>query len=61
MFLNYGATEGLNLSARDFFAEGRWKADTYWRQQDRQWEAKVIVLPPEPVPDTPAMEDAPRE
>jgi len=54
--LEYGATEGVNLSARDFYATERWRADRYWRGQDRQWKAKVIVLPPEPVPDAPAAE-----
>ena len=57
-FWEYGATEGVNLSPRDFYATERWKAETYWREQDRQWKAKVIVLPPEPVPDAPAAEDA---
>lgn len=51
--LNYGATEGIGVYARDFFADERWNAKTYWREQDRQWEAKVIVLPPEQLPDPP--------
>ena len=45
--LNYGATEGVGVYARDFFAEERWNAKIYWRDQDRQWNAIVIVLPPE--------------
>lgn len=52
--LNYGATEGVGVYARDFFAEERWNAKTYyWRDQDRQWNGKVIVLPPEQLPDPP--------
>jgi hypothetical protein len=54
-----GAVEGLGLAPQDFFADRRWSADRYWRGQDRQWEAKVIVLPPEPVPDAPAAEGSP--
>lgn len=57
VFWEYGATEGVNLSARDFYATERWKAERYWREQDRQWNARVIVLPPESVPDAPAAED----
>lgn len=49
---NYGATEGVGLSARDFFADERWNARNYWREQDRQWEARVIVLPPQQLPVT---------
>lgn len=50
---------GGEVSARDFYATERWRADTYWREQDRQWNARVIVLPPEPVPDAPTAEGAP--
>jgi hypothetical protein len=52
--LEYGATAGLGLSARDFYERERWRAETYWREQDRQWNAKVIVLPPEQLPDPPS-------
>lgn len=51
--LEYGATAGLGLSARDFYERERWRAESYWREQDRQWNAKVIVLPPEQLPDPP--------
>jgi hypothetical protein len=50
-FLNVGATAGLGLSARDFYEKERWRAGTYWREQDRQWEARVIVRPLEQLPD----------
>ena len=56
--LDDGATAGLGLSARDFYESERWRAKTYWREQDRQWNAKVIVLPPEQLPDLP-IDDAP--
>jgi hypothetical protein len=52
--LERGATAGLGLSARDFYERERWRAKTYWREQDRQWNAKVIVLPPEQLPDPPS-------
>lgn len=55
----YGATAGLGLSARDFYERERWRAETYWREQDRQWEATVIVLPPEQLPDVPAGDGTP--
>jgi len=48
------ATEGLGVSERDYFADERWKPGSYWREQDREWEARVIVLPPEPLPDSPS-------
>jgi hypothetical protein len=51
--LEHGATAGLGLSARDFHERERWRAETYWREQDRQWNGRVIVLPPEQLPDTP--------
>jgi uncharacterized protein len=53
---------GGDYSARDFYAEERWEQDTYWREQDRQWKAKVIVLPLEQLPErspTPTEETTP--
>lgn len=58
-FMNHGAIANLGLSARDYYAEQRWDTKTYWREQDRQWRAKVIVLPPEQLPDQPATDGAP--
>lgn len=45
------ATDGLGLSGRGYYADERWKPDVYWREQDRQWEARVIVRPLEQLPD----------
>ena len=50
-FLNLGAIADLDVSG--FYERERWNATAYWREQDRQWDAKVIVLPLEQLPDPP--------
>lgn len=42
---------GGEIRARDFYAPERMDEDIYWREQDRQWKARVIVSPPEQLPD----------
>ncbi|GAA4857360.1 hypothetical protein [Luteimonas vadosa] len=39
-----------DVSAEYFFVDKRWN-DEYWREQDRQWKARVIVAPPQPLRD----------
>jgi hypothetical protein len=41
--------EDGDVSSHDFFVDERWNQDAYWRDQDRQWNARVIVSPPQPV------------
>lgn len=52
---------GEEISPRDFYAEKRWDERTYWREQDRQWKAQVIVLPLEQLPERPEAPKSPEE
>ncbi len=56
---DFGKTTGAEISARDLYRPSRWNAKTYWQEQNRQWDAKVIVLLPEPVDPQPAPAAAP--
>ena len=46
------AIDDSGLSGRAFYDRERWEPQTYWREQDRQWNAKVLVMPPEQLPGT---------
>lgn len=52
---------GGDISARDYYAEERWDEGAYWRGQDRQWKAQVIVLPLEQLPELPEAPKSPEE
>lgn len=54
-----GVIAGIGLSPQDYYAEERWNSKAYWREQDRQWNARVIVLPPEQLPDPPTSDATP--
>lgn len=49
-----GKKTGADISERALYAPQRWNAKAYWQEQNRQWDAKVIVLPPEPADAQPA-------
>ena len=59
LFSQHGVTGDAGLSAREFYAEKRWNPKAYWREQDRQWNRRVIVSPPQQLPDPPARETVP--
>lgn len=49
LFTQHGAAGDAGLSAREFHTAERWSPRSYWREQDRQWNSRVIVQPPETI------------